>query len=657
MTSPLVLSLLSAALLFLPGLAVGVAVGLRGWMLAGVAPALTLGVTAAVSIALPAFGVGFGLTSYVLALVVVLAVLVAVARPWRQSQRRESDEPRWSARQDAAVAGAVTFTALLGGRVFEAGTRALVGYNQTWDGIFHGAIVRYIADTGHASPSALGPLLAPHASNYFYPDVFHALAALEVRITGGGVQAVLNALTVPLPLVFALASVAWVRQITDRSAVAFAVAGLAGMFTSLPYDVISFGTLYPFALAGVAMPAVAALTSATLDRPLPRHWLALGIGAAGVFATHPSVGFSVAILCVVLLAGRLVAADARRAVTGRVWLALAGALVVAALILSANIRAVAAQAGAVGGVDWPAVGTPSAELGNLIFFGATTPSPQVWLALVFLVGVITLPRYPRMWPVAAYAAITAGLFVEAAGYDGQLSLTLTQFWWNDRFRLAAMFIVPALLIAAIGAVRVVDLAVGFAVPRITGRTWVARLDESIRAVLRPGLAALAVILFVLLTNVGYHAVNARIVGEAFDEKYLVRPGSTQAFDQLRKLNGTSRPVVNNPLDGTGWAYAEADVPVLFKAAFLPNQVTEQDLGSDEWTILQSFDRLDTDPAVQQAVRNLNARYVIVGPARLFSPKGQFPGFNNLKQVHSLVKVWANGADTIYRIDLPGPDES
>ncbi len=56
---------------------------------------------------------------------------------------------------------------------------------STWDAVWHANTVRFILDTGQASPTHMGELrnVETHDALY-YPSTFHALAAVFSQLTG-----------------------------------------------------------------------------------------------------------------------------------------------------------------------------------------------------------------------------------------------------------------------------------------------------------------------------------------------------------------------------------------------------------------------------------------------------------------------------------------
>lgn len=633
----------TTVLLIGPGVLLGLSIGLRGWLLAGAAPALTLGFTSAMTWGFARLHVGWGLTAYLLALVVTCTVAVAAVRPWRCTTWCPGG-PRWSFANHAVVAGGVVLTGLVGARVTLRGMGSLTAINQTWDAMFHANTLRFIATTGRADPASLAPLISPHQRSVFYPDVFHAIGALVMRSTGDPAQAVMNAEGIPLALIFALSSVILVRTLTPRPAVAFWAAVLAGMFASLPYDLIHFGSLFPFALASASMPAVAALLGATLRAPSRNHAIALAVAATGVFATHPSVGVSTAILCVLTLLGFALWPNTRQLLTRKVWLMLAGAVGAAVVLLSGDLAGLVGTTGDASKADWPKVASPSAALGNLVFFGQGAAQPQWVLAILVAIGVFALRRYPASWPLMAFAVIDAAQYVLAAGYDGSISLRLTEYWWNDRWRFAALFIPAAVVVAAMGTTSIVDLATP-ALNRIAERL---RAQRPIRVA--PALSVVALVALLVVTGFGYHASNGRRVAQPYSRSGpTVLPGELAAFRRLNALDSTHQLVMNDPLDGTAWAYSQLGVPVVFKVPFAMRPDTRDQIGADRFTLLTRLNQLDDDPSVRAALNRLGVAWVITGRGNVPPAQGLHRGLQHLQTVRSLQLVWSNSAASIYRV--------
>ena len=115
---------------------------------------------------------------------------------------------------------------------------------QDWDAVFHANGIRWIADTGDSSLFGMGPVnWFENDVQIFYPNAYHLLGALVLRVTGTDIPTVLNAHTVLLPGMGALVIVALVRRCGGRGAAA-AAAGCAVAVTPF-YDMLWRGRCCP----------------------------------------------------------------------------------------------------------------------------------------------------------------------------------------------------------------------------------------------------------------------------------------------------------------------------------------------------------------------------------------------------------------------------
>ncbi|BBX20608.1 hypothetical protein MTER_00190 [Mycolicibacter terrae] len=156
---------------------------------------------------------------------------------------------------------------------------------STWDAVWHANTVRFILDTGQASPTHMGELrnVETHAPLY-YPSAFHALTAVLCQLTGaapttGFTLAGLAASVWLFPISAALLTWNLLKRVTTtrRTAVSAATAAaLSASFTALPY--VEFGTAaMPNLVAyGLVVPTFTLITSVrTLRDRIPVAVLAL----------------------------------------------------------------------------------------------------------------------------------------------------------------------------------------------------------------------------------------------------------------------------------------------------------------------------------------------------------------------------------------------
>jgi hypothetical protein len=644
------------ALFVLPGLLVGTALRLRGWLLIGAAPALTVG-------AVGVLGAWFGVLDLpweplpaaggLLVLTVAAGLAAAVRGATRQATSREDHAYAWY--HHAGIAGALALAAGIGAVAVWKATDQLQGIHQYWDAMFHANAIRYIAESGVADSAGLSAIAQPANPDFYYPHTFHLIGGLLADLGGGPAQAVLNTLAACLPAVFALSTVALLRVVLPRPATVVAGALAAVMFTVFPYDIINFGPLLPLALALAVAPAVIALLVRVVRTPSVALAGGLAVGAVGLLTTHPTGAVSAGIVMVLLLLTGCREDQAWRRPRRLVPVVLSA---VAALGLAApSIGGLLGAAGSASAVNWPAVETPGTAIGQLVMLNHESLYPEWWLAAAVLVGAVVAWRRTALRPFLVATVAFLLLFTAAASYDTPLAQRLTAIWWNDHWRLAAAYAVPATVLAAVGLTRVVDGLRGLA-GRARTRFAVLRRGpvERVSVALGPAgrrLTATAVVVggLLVLTDGGYVRTNAEHAGIPYRDGPTVYAGEQEAFAELARLwdGGT---VLNDPADGSAWAYGLEGLPVLFKAPLTPPSDPD-DYGAERNTLIADFNRGLDDEGVAGAVETLDVRWVIVGAGFASPTAGRAVGLEDLDAVDHVDKVWSNDVAAIYRVDRTG----
>ena len=636
------------ALTVLPGLMFAAAAGLRGWLLAALAPLLTYGLVGMAAPILPRIGIAWSPTSF--ALVTACASVVAfvawlVVRRLRPPQPVEA-LPAWTAVHHLGVGVGVLIATVVGVAVAWGATRGFTAVPQIWDATFHANATRFIADSGRSDPAALAAVSARPEAGYYYPNAYHVLAATVVLLTGADVPTVLDASTALMPGLLAVGMATLVRHVGGRPALAAAAAMLSCAFTAFPYDLLPWGTLLPFIVAVALLPAFLAAAATALDGTGTRIGapIALGIGGIGLLALHPSGAVTAALMTGALVVDRWIRRRPRLTDLRAAGITLVAAVVLGAPLLAASVAAAAGPA-----YDWVADARPSAALGDVLFLAHGQQFPQWWLVALLLLGLAGLRGRlaPMLWFVGV-AVVFAGLFVLAAAYEGSLVALLTRPWWNDRWRFAGIWTLGAVVLAAGGVVTARDGLMAL-LRRIVPDGERTRLAVS-TVVLTLVLAAVT-----LLSNGLYHVRNAHRMGEAFTDGPALSTDERTASTVLAGLVPPGSLVMNDPYDGSAMMWAVAGVRPVYATPTI--QQLELPLMDPERRLLfTSFNRLDTDPAVRQAVEKLNVQYVFVGSGLIPPAPGRPPGMLDLERVRSLVPVYSSPQTTIYRIGPPpAPD--
>ncbi|MQA15650.1 MAG: hypothetical protein GEV09_16230 [Pseudonocardiaceae bacterium] len=644
----LVVLVVYVAVLWLPGMAVAALVGLRGWALVALGPLLSYGLVTCGPPWMSRLGVPWTPVTAGLLLLGVL-VLVAILRwpllRWTAattSSRSHERLPAWTAGGHVAVGLAVLGAGVFGGSVLLTAFGGLGAVPQDWDAMLHANGIRYIAETGAGGVYEMYNVNTyPSDAQVYYPNAYHLLAAVVFELSGVGIPAVLNTLSILMPLMLALALVALIRAFHGRVALAVFAALVSPMATAVPYDVLWRGPLLPFATGLVLSFAALAAVRLYLDRPSVLSAIPLILSGAGLLGLHPSMLITVVLLGLPLLAQRWW--HSPRSAGVELALLIVPAVVGAAL-MTPHLEGSLSAAEHVAGFTWPQTLTPGQALGELVGFSTSQTFPQIWLFTGLVAGLIGFRWLGQLRWIPAAGAATGILYVVAAAYDTPWAHAITSIWWNDKWRLAAIATMVLLPIVANGLTRSYDLLLARvvlpAIRRIkaTGprrRWWAA--------------ATTFVVLFGVffqLTGGGYAQRNIERASHNYGLGRSVSSAELQAFRVLDRLVQPGERVMNDRFDGSGWMYALTGVrPVA--AHFGTGGV-----GEGPKLLAKQFDSYDTSPAVRAAVERLNVQWVMVGPGFVRSWKERQPGLDELGRVDALELVYDRAGVRIYRVGRP-----
>lgn len=599
-------------LLFLPGVLLILALGLRNPAFVAVAPLLTVGVTAVTAIVAPYLGVAWSgyavvaVTSLCALALFVLRRVPGLRQPaWRWRTSLDGSKRMPLIAGTGFLVGAISIAVQL---------RTAFGrpenISQTFDNVFHLNAVRFVLDTGNASSLTLTSMTNGDDPPYFYPAAWHGLASLLVQLTGAPIPVAVNVLNL------CIAAVVWtagcmflVRSFVGSDPYAVGAAGVvAAGFGSFPLLPLDFGVLYPNFLSVSMLPAALACVSLFFRNsqfqdvgPVARYSLA-PVAALAVAIAHPNGVMSLFALSVPILitAWVCLAIDRHRSgksvqitlLTGTGLLAMLGTIAV----LWNFIRPPAVAA------FWMPVQTQGQALGEVLTNSAMQ-RPAAWAVSVLVVlGLIAVIRRPATFWFAGSFVIVTGLFViVSAGPAGPLRDLLTGVWYNDSYRLAALLPVVSAPLAAVGA------------------AWVVRVlqEQSVRNPLRrvPGmtrpLVKYAVLPIVCLVAVGIlqarplvaPVLSAKANYSTTPDSPLVSSDEMAVIQEMDEYVPADATVAVNPWTGGAMAFAIADRNTTSKHT-LTTYTKATELLNDR------FREAATDPAVCSAARANNVRYVL-----------------------------------------------
>ena len=638
--------LLVVALVVLPGLGAAYAVGLRGLVAWGTAPALGVSVLAGAPVVAQVIGLGWSPGLFVAAaagwVLLALGVGLLLRARWPPSAVGEADRPRWP-----SVAGVgLGVAAVLAAAVPAMGSpHELV---DSTDAVAHLNRIRAFLDTTNFSS-----LRAPS-----YPSGFHDIAATAMQVLPrlDIVEAAnLTALTTAA-VIWPLGCVALARHCFGRSPVVLLGAGLASAtFTSFPFILLGWGVLWPNLLAtallpGVLVPALVAAGAlrATAQLTRPVAGVAALLAVPGLTLSHPNGLVSLAMIVVL---GLMTAAGNRALhASGRPRaraMALLAALVTAVGAGLVVVPRLSRQVADTQSYDFAAAQPVGSALMDGLLLALQVGGPPWGLLLVMLAGGVSCALRPeRRWIVVTHVACLL-LFAIAATSRTPLGALLTGYWYNDKVRLAALATVPALLLVVAG---IAVLACGLQ-RALTAYTRPARPGAGAARVLPGAVVTSALVLFIVATVGLDHAettgLTARYYRPPQPDRVLLTAAENADLAHLAAHIPEGVVTAGVPANGSSFLYAFHDRPVLFDSLLLNPDPDSALIAMHLKDVLRRGD-------VCAALRRMNVQYAVTGPVRYWlSLSDRTTGLAALGGTPGFEEVDRAGRYRLYRITACG----
>lgn len=637
--------LLAVLLLVVPGALVGWAARLPVPVAVAVGPALTYGVVALAIVPFGAVGIPWNAWTAFFALAVVTAVAAGLPKLLNRFRDRDA-QARAIARGPAlAVVAGVLLGAALIGMAAVKGMPHWQSIPSTWDAVWHANTVRWMLDTGQASPTHMGELrnVETHDALY-YPSAFHALAAVYSQLTGAAATTAytLNSLAASVWLFPAsAATLTWIllrSRFTEWQAAgaAAAAAALSASFTAIPYVEFDTASMPNLAAYGIAVPTMALVTSAVAHRDrIPLAVLAL----LGVFSVHITGGVVTVLFVVAWWLVEALWHPVRNRVSD--FLALAVIAVPTICLLLPQFVGVLQQAEIIEGHAFVThEGKKRGLIDALVQHTRHLNDFPIQWVLVVLAGIGGLVLlYKRIWwPLVVWLGLVVCIVHSSAPFGGPLgALTakVSDLFYSDPRRLSA--VVAMLLAPAAGiALFVLASAAVRGVRRLAG-------ERAGRPALWHGATAAVLIAVTVVIGVCYLPRGHFLFGEKYDS-VMIDAKDLEAFAYLATLPGARDTLIGNAnTDGTAWMYAVAGLHPLWTHYDYPVQ---QGPGYHRFVFWAYADDADTDLRIAEAVKALNIRYVLTSTPVVL--KFAMPdGLVSLDKSRSWEKIYDNGEARIY----------
>lgn len=640
----------AAAILTLPGLLIGFALKLRGlWLWAAAGPiSISAVVLSSLTLSLMGFAwapAGVAAVTMVLAVIVWLCARVWFKQPSLRVAEATAIQVVASIRPAGIAFGLITAaTLIVGGVIMFWRITQSIGdpgnISQTFDNIFHLNAVRFVLDTGDASPLKIGLMNSPSGNLGFYPSGWHALVSLVAMLSGASIAIATSA------TIAAVAAIVWIagamllaRTIFGSGlAVTLSAGALATGFAAFPILMTYYGVLYPmflgFALVPLALAVVFGITRLereTLNLTLPTRWLLLLGLIPGITLAHPGaimalLAFSVP---VVLTWGWFALREAKSRL--RVWIILVLFLIVG-LVALLKIRPPREQAG------WANVTSVADAAVDFVSSSLNQGLIPVAIAALVLVGVVVALVRHRRSDIALLGMylVAAVLFIVAAGVPiWGIRFWVTGVWYQNVPRVEAMTVFAMLPLAVLGATWLIE--------RLTSPLLRGAALRPLAAILTTVLAAAVFIGVQSSTQLQSVIVRSWKSYQYTGDSSLISTDELALLDRLDDTVEADATIVTNGWTGAGLAYAFAGRWVTMPHVMI-------DFTEDTTVLNNSLNSIYPGSEVCESVEAENAQYVLdFGTREVHGGHHDFAGLIDLAESPAFELVDQEGEAKLYRI--------
>ena len=557
---------------------------------------------------------------------------------------------------------------------------------ETYDTVFHYNLIRSFVESGSWSTlNASTYLDVPDTSPFttggvYYPAAWHLICSFPVSVLDAPVGVAVNAVNcVFVAVVYPLS----MYQLLDELFIGnrlYTVLGIIVTFAfgAFPWVLLIHWPLFPNLISMCMAPLLCrAFLKATKQsaRSTQRiRWFVLflfGIITAGF--CQPNTVFVV----MVLLAPYVVYAGSRAirrcfvsrrackhqpSSSGRGICLAAGVIITMAIIAFWFVLTSLPFLRSTVNYYWAPIMTVSQAVASSLSLSLALPYPQYALGVLVLIGIvfILLKKRDYLWLVFSYA-LTLIIFVVAASFENVwFKHFLSGFWYTDPYRTAAMVGLAGVPIATMGLAGlcvflhwIISRAKGDKKQALSRRTTMV-INCFVIVVVCCALYIPGVMgrpdtgMFLQLR----HIAKAQTAGT----EWAPYEDEEKAFvEEVKKIINEDDVVLNNPFDGSMMSYGLNGLPVYYRSISDYGSPSETE---DSIVLREHMSDLETDEAVQDALDNVSADYLLVlendqQRMELFYPtygQASWIGFESIDEhTPGLELVLSDGEMKLYKI--------
>lgn len=652
--------------LVVPGALIASAARMRAFDVVAVAPALSVACVGLSAMLGGAVGVPWGwwLPLGLGALIALILVFVPLGRSRRRGQhvRRGGDWVAWGGLVLGAALGAIQMVAAIGN---------MSSFSNTFDNTFHLNAVRFIIDNGNASPLFVGSMNAGDGPSFYYPSAWHAIAAVLVQVTGVSVPVATNVLSIVVVcMVWPLSLILLARALSSNRFSWLFAGVLSSAFAVFPLLLLRHGVLYPNILGIAILPAalgliVWALRGTPLTGATRSQGMVLGALAAGGTALgHPNAVLSLIVLAapavlarVIWLVARLVRWNRQPHPAGAATPATRTGTVVEAVIFLVLLAAIPFLWGAMRFDTVEPYRLIQVPVGEAILRTLGMAPLRYTISTFSVIAIVAsmlvlLIRRKHLWLILSYAVL-AFLYVAGVSMPWEARDAITGLWYNDMYRITALFPVIGIPLIATAAGELCSLLSG-SLARRASRDAPSDVEaRDIRRLTRRVVSPAAACVVVVGLLVPAFAATSMKEGErdaawafnTYDDSQIVTPDELAVMQHVTDVVPEGDTVMVNPWTGAAMTYG------LTGRKTSSYHLLETQTAPMAY-LAKNLDFAYEDPLVCQYVRENDAYYVLdfgVTEALGESHRDEYGGLLGLEESGVAQTVYSAGDAKLLRI--------
>ncbi len=494
-------------------------------------------------------------------------------------------------------------------------------YFQAWDNQTHLRKIRAFVETGDYSSfnsqTYGNPQIAPQQiKNGFYPSAWHLLASMLVSLLNIPVTTAANAINILcVGLLLPLSLFLCLRELGIVGPKALALCAVVCIGVPIyPWDLISYGPLYPNLLGFCLLPGEMALLLNlvnTIEKKSPleiiKNAFLLLLGMTSLALAHTNTVFSLGLILAPYIIDKVGQLIKKRQQNLPVSICLAIPLLII-LTIWIIINRLPFMSNVVN-CHWQSFTSVPQAFFSALFLGTTTHPVQLLVPALVFVG-IYFEIKERNYCLAITYILLVLFYTIDAGTDLTIKPFLTGFWYNDYHRISAM----AGLISILFACKAIN--------RIIQKLTETYFDQKpFKHAVVTGIAAAGMVLIVfypsiplpqkqeLPTAFGYQIKEMRY---QFDKQliyYDIFSPLEEDFCKttLPQFNTDNSIVINNPDDGSLFAYSAYGLNMYYRSWYPPSSTTET---KESNIIRHHLNEIADNSTVREAVEKIGAKYVL-----------------------------------------------